>query len=70
MLLKAGIQHAKGIFVTLSTDSENVFTVLTARQMNADIYIVSKAGSQPPIINYSKPEPIKPFRPTKSGDRG
>ena len=43
VLQKAGIQHAKGIVCALPTDSENVFTALTARQMNADIYIVSKA---------------------------
>ena len=43
ILEKAGIGHAKGIVCALPTDSENVFTALTARQMNADIYIVSKA---------------------------
>jgi len=42
-LQKAGIEHAKGIVCALPTDSENVFTALTARQMNAGIYIVSKA---------------------------
>lgn len=42
-LEKAGIQKAKAIVCTLSTDADNVFTVLTARQMNPDIYIVSKA---------------------------
>jgi voltage-gated potassium channel len=43
VLRKAGIINAKGIVCTLSTDAENVFTVLTARQMNENIYIVSKA---------------------------
>lgn len=43
ILRKAGIERAKGIVCALPTDSENVFTVLTARQMNEDIYIVSKA---------------------------
>ena len=43
VLEKAGIERAKGIVCALATDSENVFTVLTARQMNEDIYIVSKA---------------------------
>ncbi|MBN1778069.1 MAG: potassium channel protein [Clostridiales bacterium] len=42
-LQKAGIANAKGIVCALPTDSENVFTALTARQMNADICIVSKA---------------------------
>ena len=43
VLQKAGIERAKGIVCALDTDAENVFTVLTARQMNESIYIVSKA---------------------------
>lgn len=43
VLEKAGIAHAKGIVCALSTDAENVFTVLTARQMHEDIFIISKA---------------------------
>ena len=42
-LNKAGIDRAGGVVCTLSTDSDNVFTVLTARQLNEDIYIVSRA---------------------------
>ncbi|HOP11114.1 MAG TPA: potassium channel protein [Oscillospiraceae bacterium] len=43
ILQKAGIANAKGLVCTLPTDAENVFTVLTARQMNQGLYIVSKA---------------------------
>ncbi len=43
ILQKAGIERAKGIVCTLPSDADNVFTVLTARQMNESIYIVSKA---------------------------
>ena len=42
-LHKAGIDRAKGLVCTLSTDSDNVFTVLTARQQNEQIYIVARA---------------------------
>ena len=42
-LEKAGISKAKGIICVLANDADNVFTVLTARQMNETIYIVSKA---------------------------
>lgn len=42
-LEKAGIKKAKGIVCVLANDADNVFTVLTARQMNEHIYIVSKA---------------------------
>lgn len=43
VLEKAGIHRAKGLIASLSKDSENVFVVLTARQMNEKLYIVSRA---------------------------
>ena len=42
-LQQAGIQRARGVACALSTDEENVFAVLTCRQMNEDILIVTKA---------------------------
>lgn len=42
-LKKARIKYAKGLISSLSTDAENVYTVLTARQMNKNLYIVSRA---------------------------
>lgn len=43
VLAKAGIEFAKGLISSLSNDADNVYTVLTARQMNKDLYIVSRA---------------------------
>ncbi len=42
-LKKANIHDSKGLVSSLSSDAENLYTVLTARQMNSDLYIVSKA---------------------------
>ena len=42
VLMAAGLTHAKGIITTLSTDAENVFIVLTARQLNPKIHIISR----------------------------
>jgi voltage-gated potassium channel len=42
-LERAGIQYSKGLVTCLSTDAENVFTVLTARVMNPKLHIVSRA---------------------------
>jgi voltage-gated potassium channel len=42
-LEKAGIHHSKGLVSCLSSDAENVFTVLTARGMNPKLHIVSRA---------------------------
>ena len=43
VLQQAQIQRAKGLIASLSRDSYNVYTVLTARGMNPDLYIVAKA---------------------------
>ena len=43
LLEKARIKSAKGLIVCLANDADSVFTVLTARQMNAKLYIVSRA---------------------------
>lgn len=42
-LEKAGILKAKGLIATLSTDASNLYTVLTAREMNQKLMIVARA---------------------------
>lgn len=42
-LEKAGILKAKGLIATLSTDASNLYTVLTAREMNQQLMIVARA---------------------------
>jgi voltage-gated potassium channel len=43
-LVKAGIHQAKGLVAALGSDAENVFLVLTARQLNPALFIVARAG--------------------------
>ncbi|MGB5985035.1 MAG: TrkA family potassium uptake protein, partial [Desulfobacterales bacterium] len=45
-LQRVGIQHAVGLVAVLATDADNVFLILTARQLNRDLYIVSRAGQE------------------------
>ncbi len=42
-LLRAGITRAKALITALPDDSENVFIVLTARQLNPTLNIISRA---------------------------
>ncbi|QWC00092.1 potassium channel protein [Mycoplasmatota bacterium] len=42
ILSKAKIEKGKGLITTLSSDAENVFIVLTTREMNRDIHIISR----------------------------
>ncbi len=46
ILLKAGIRKAKGLVAALATDADNVFLVLTARQLNPDLVIIARAGDE------------------------
>ncbi len=46
MLVKAGITRARGLVAVLATDTDNVFLVLTARQLNKDIEIIARAGHE------------------------
>jgi len=42
-LLKAGVDRATGLIASLSGDKDNLFVVLSARELNPDLRIVSKA---------------------------
>ncbi len=44
VLLKAGILRAKAIITTLPVDADNLFIVLTARNLNKNITIISRAS--------------------------
>jgi voltage-gated potassium channel len=44
VLIEAGIRHASAIITTLPVDAENLYIVLTARQLNAYIKIISRAS--------------------------
>jgi voltage-gated potassium channel len=43
VLLKAGIQQAKGLITAVATDADNVFLTLIAKQLNPNIFIVARA---------------------------
>ncbi len=44
VLLKAGILKAKAIIITLPNDADNLFIVLTARHLNPQLCIISRAS--------------------------
>lgn len=47
VLQKANVEKSKGLITTLSSDAENVFIVLTAKQLNPDIFIISRFHDRP-----------------------
>jgi len=45
-LIKAGIERAKGIVAVLATDTDNVFLVLSARQLAPGLTIIARASQE------------------------
>jgi voltage-gated potassium channel len=45
-LLEAGVRKARGLVSALDTDANNVLTVLTARELNTTLLVVSRANTE------------------------
>jgi voltage-gated potassium channel len=45
VLTRAGVTRARGLIAAVGTDAENVFTVLTARVMHPDLFIIARVES-------------------------
>jgi len=43
-LIKAGIMNARGLVTAVSSDANNVFIILTAKELRPDIFILSRAS--------------------------
>ncbi len=51
VLLRAGVTNAANLITTLPSDADNLFVVLSARQLNKDFKIISRASNE---SSYSK----------------
>ena len=54
VLLKAGINKARGLIAALPTDKDNLFIVLTSRELNPQLKIVSRAIEEESINKLRK----------------
>lgn len=45
-LLEAGVEHARGLAACLPNDADNVYVVLTARDLNPTMHIVARAAEE------------------------
>ncbi|MFO7951680.1 MAG: potassium channel protein [Bacillota bacterium] len=66
-LLKVGIKRAKGLLCCLSTDADNVFTVLTAREIKPELYIISRAIDDKADLKLMKAGADKTVSPNEIG---
>ena len=64
-LTKAGIKRAKGLAALLSSDADNLYLVLTAKQTNPSIFILSKAldeEAEKKILQIGANRVVSPFK--------
>ncbi len=63
-LLSAGVERAKGLVTCLSDDAQNVYVVLTARDLNKNLHIVSRAveeQAEPKLIRAGANRVVSPI---------
>ncbi|MDP1918111.1 MAG: TrkA family potassium uptake protein [Myxococcales bacterium] len=63
-LIAAGVKRAKGLIVTTSSDATNLYVILSARLLNADLLIASRAvddASVPKLIRAGANRAISPY---------
>jgi len=46
VLLSAGLERARGICIVIDNDADNLYITVTARSLNADLKIITRAGQQ------------------------
>lgn len=54
VLERAGVRRASGVIVTTSNDATNMYIVLSARVLNPDLYIVSRAVDEASVVKLSR----------------
>jgi voltage-gated potassium channel len=69
ILQLAGIERAKALIATLNNDAENVFLVLTARQLNPNMTIISRASEDGADIKLQRAGANNVIMPDKMGGR-
>ena len=67
VLRGAGIERARGIVCAVSSDPDNLYITLTARDLNKDIYIIARANEESGIKRLMKAGANKVVSPSVTG---
>lgn len=67
VLLQAGVQRARGLATVLATDADNVYVVLSARMLSADVQIVARASDEAAITKLERAGATRVISPFSSG---
>jgi voltage-gated potassium channel len=65
VLKRAGIERARGLIAAVGTDAENVYTVLSARVLRPDLFIIGRAesgDSSRKLLRAGADRVISPYR--------
>ncbi len=54
VLERAGVRHARGLIVTTANDATNMYIILSARVLNPDLYIVSRAVDEASVTKLAR----------------
>ena len=54
VLKRVGIERARGLIAAVGTDAENVYTVLSARVMRPDLFIIGRAETEDATIKLKR----------------
>lgn len=63
-LIMAGIKKAKGLVAAVSSDADNVYIILTARELNPDLFILARAsdeGAERKLLRAGADKVISPY---------
>ena len=67
VLLQAGVKKAKAIITTLPIDADNIYIILTAREYNPDIKIITRASDEHSPVKLLRAGADKVIMPDKIG---
>ncbi len=65
VLRRVGIDRARGLIAAVGTDAENVYTVLTARVLRPDLYIIARiesADAEPKLMRAGANRVLSPYQ--------
>lgn len=65
MLIKAGIKRAKGLIAVVSSDAENVYITMSAKDLNHDLFVMGrssgKKGAETKLLRAGADKVISPY---------
>ena len=64
ILVKAGIMRAKGLIAVVSSDAENVYITLSAKELNSKVFVMSRTsdeGAETKLLRAGADKVISPY---------